>query len=263
MNVASIGLERRLSVLGDRDLLLAATSVASAQNLLRNGGFEDGEPAGGFNTYYGGPLGIPGLRVTGDSVDHIRGYWNAASGLEEPRPNCGSTGGVAQSIDSHPLPGTRCRHLRDGRQSRLGLVGQVRESSRGSMVSEPFTFDGTGRTRSDMGWSVRQWQFVATDLVTEIELFSTVFGGPGDPPSTMSRSRRAVGAAIDPLVTACRGRPVPVDAVVAGVAPFDIRCRSRIRRASTDGETSATAAIVIDGFEWQAADVRGDAPAHA
>ncbi|MEI7656948.1 MAG: choice-of-anchor C family protein [Phycisphaerae bacterium] len=228
--------------------LLAATGVASAQNLVLNGSFEDGPPTGWFSTYGVGSLVMPHWRVTGSSIDHIGSYWNAASGFRCVDLNGGEAGGVAQTIAT--APGViYVVTFSLAANPDCGPAVKTMKVRANAAVSDDFSFDGTGTSRGDMRWSVRQWQFVATDAVTEIELFSAL-SGPCGPAIDDVVVEACIGGAVSPLVTACRGSAVPIEALIAGNPPLTIRWQIE-DASSVDGWSDLVdGALVIGGIEW-------------
>jgi hypothetical protein len=61
------------------------------------------------------------------------------------------------------------------------IVKTMEVSASGSPTAATiFSFDTTGKTRSDMGWTSMQWSFVAGASSTTLRFMSTVVY-PGDP----------------------------------------------------------------------------------
>ncbi len=238
----------RVTSLAAAACLLAATGAASAQNLVLNGSFEEGPPTGGFTTYGGGSLVMPHWRVTGFSIDHISSYWNAASGFRSVDLNGGDRGGVAQTIATAPGVIYVVTFSLAANPDLGPAVKSIRIRA-GSQTSELISFDGTGASRGDMRWSVRQWQFVATDAATEIELFSAI-SGPCGPALDDVVVESCIGGIVSPLVTACRGSTVPIEALVAGPPPLTIRWQIE-DASSVDGWSDLVdGTLVIGGIDW-------------
>jgi len=83
-------------------LVAVAASQASAAPFT-NGSFEltsGGNPGAGFITKAGGDLSITGWVVTGDSVDYIGTYWQAAQGVRSVDLNGNDPGGIQQTFDT-------------------------------------------------------------------------------------------------------------------------------------------------------------------
>ena len=223
--------------------------IATAQNIIVNGDFEDGPPAWGFGTYYGGSFELPHWQVTGNSIDHIFNYWQAASGDRSLDLNGTAAGGVQQSLATSPGV-VYVVTFAMAANAAGGPAVKTMKVRAGSQVSDNFSFDGSGTSTTDMRWSARLWQFVAADDVTELEFFSTVTDGPYGPALDDVRVEACIGAVVDPMVTACRGTPVPVEAHVAGDAPIAIRWQVEDASAVDDWRDLDEGSLFLDGVEW-------------
>ena len=82
---------------------LAQGALANGPELVTNGGFEN--PAvtntGTYDTYPAvrGPTGF-GWTVTGNSIDHIQGYWDPYQGLKSIDLDGIGPGGVSQTLST-------------------------------------------------------------------------------------------------------------------------------------------------------------------
>jgi choice-of-anchor C domain-containing protein len=84
-------------------LTICTLTFAHAGNLLQNGSFEqnaDGlvNPGITFKTLAGGSTYINGWTVTGNSIDYVNNYWQAADGNWSLDLSGDSAGGVQQTI---------------------------------------------------------------------------------------------------------------------------------------------------------------------
>jgi choice-of-anchor C domain-containing protein len=230
-------------------LLGALACAAPAQNLILNGGFEDRLPNGGFATYARGSVDMPHWQVTGDSIDHISTYWQPASGRGSLDLHGANRGGVQQTIST--IPGlTYVVSFAMASNTEGGPAVKTLMVRAGSQLSGEFSFDGTGGSREDMRWSFRQWQFVAADTATEMEFFSTVYGGWFGPALDDVRVEACIGAVVSPLVTACRGSTVAVQSLIAGAAPLTIRWQVEDASAAGGWRDLVNGAMMLDGVEW-------------
>ncbi len=172
----------------DRDLAAGtngptggAKGVAGNANLgaelLTNGSFEDGpEPdldGPGFTPMEAGSTAIPGWTVTRGSVDYIGPYWQHADGRRSIDLNGNEPGAIAQTFRTQPgrkyrltfsLAGNFCG---GGEPAIKTLIVTAAESR------AEFSFDTTGRSYEEMGWSTHTWEFTAVAAQTTLEFTST------------------------------------------------------------------------------------------
>jgi choice-of-anchor C domain-containing protein len=177
-----------------------AVPVAYAQDtksLIVNGSFEEGPAVRLFLNLREGDTSLPGWVVTGEGIDYVAGdYWvssrsaraidldgSARSRKTPPYVQ----GGIAQTFPT--VVGTRYRVTFDlaGNPNQLPRVKPLRVSAAGETVD--FTFDSTGKTGRDMGWTPKSWAFTATGTTTTLEFRSLTVS-----PQT------GFGAAIDNVV---------------------------------------------------------------
>ena len=238
-----------------RGRLLAAALVAAlaggawAQNIVRNGSFEDGLPFGSFNHYGRGATDIPHWEVTRNSIDHIHTYWPAASGGGSLDLNGGSDGGVKQTIVTTPGVTYVVSFAMAGNPDGGPDVKTMKVRA-GQQESGEFSFLTTGASREDMRWSFRQWQFVATQTATEMEFFSTVSGGWYGPALDDVRVEGCIGAVVRPLVTACRGTPAAIASLITGAPPLAMRWQVEDASAPGGWRDLSDGPFTLDGVEW-------------
>jgi choice-of-anchor C domain-containing protein len=150
-----------------------------------------------FRNLAGGDTSLPGWVVTGEGVDYVAGgYWVSSRGpraidldgsarSRETPPYV--QGGIAQTFPT--TVGTRYRVSFDlaGNPNQLPRVKPLRVSAAGETVD--LSFDSTGKTGRNMGWTPRSWVFTATSAATTLEFRSLTVS-----PQT------GYGAAIDNVV---------------------------------------------------------------
>jgi choice-of-anchor C domain-containing protein len=178
-------------------LTIPATPAQDTRNLLANGSFEQGPAVGGFLNLAAGNKSLPGWVVTGEGVDYVStGYWVSSQGSRaidlDGSARSAKTppyvhGGIAQTFPT--TAGARYRVTFDlaGNPNELPRIKPLRVSAAGESVE--FTFDATGKTGRNMGWTPKSWTFTAAGASTTLEFHSLT-----QPPQT------GYGAAIDNVV---------------------------------------------------------------
>lgn len=167
---------KTLSIIRPLALAGALLGCGLAQaNLIQNGSFENGTDPG---VSFSGPLGVGNTSIddwaiTAGSVDYIGGYWQPAEG--------------ARSID---LAGTSLGTLSQTFATVLGQTYSVQFAMASNTAGGPsvktlkaiagdfngdFSFDHTGKTNSDMGWTDKTFNFTAQGALTTLS-FSALNG---------------------------------------------------------------------------------------
>jgi choice-of-anchor C domain-containing protein len=154
------------------------------KNLLQNGSFEEGpEPnENGFISLDEGSKDIKGWAVIRGQIDYIGSYWQHADGK--------------RSLDLHGSPGfggvKQTFATKKGKKYRVSFSlagnvdGGVPEKKLGVKAAgkeEKFSFDTTGKSRTDMGWTTQVWDFTATEDETTLELFTLMDEDPNCGPA--------------------------------------------------------------------------------
>jgi choice-of-anchor C domain-containing protein len=145
--------------------------MKKAANLLHNGSFEQGPDVGDFQPLDPGSTAIPGWTVTRGQIDDIGDAWAAADGYH--------------SLDLHGSPGfggiQQTFPTAKGRRYRVtfALAGSPEAEVRRKRIgigaagqSAEFAFDSTGKSATKMGWVVKEWEFVANDAETTLEIYT-------------------------------------------------------------------------------------------
>lgn len=157
--------------------LLPAGAYAAA---FQNGSFESAsvDPGSGFTTLTTGSTAITGWTVIGNSIDYVGTYWEAADGVRSIDLNGDFSGGIQQSFDT--IAGRTYRVVfslagnPDG-----GPAQKIMSTVATGSSSQSYTFDTTGATRDDMGWSPFEYSFVADSATTTLSFTSSMGGAYG------------------------------------------------------------------------------------
>ncbi|MBW8804191.1 MAG: hypothetical protein AUG49_20150 [Catenulispora sp. 13_1_20CM_3_70_7] len=147
--------------------------AVSVPSVFSDGSFETPTaPVKSFTTRTAGQT-IGPWTVTKGSVDHVgAGYWAAAEGDQSVDLNGGQAGGVAQTFAT--TPGTRYRvtYSVAGNYSAGPAVKTGRVLVNGD-EAQSFSFDSTGKTAVDMGYSTESFEFSAVVPQTTLTFDST------------------------------------------------------------------------------------------
>lgn len=160
----------------------AAGNVASAQNLLTNGGFEQGPVSvGPFLPLNAGALDIHGWRVTRGQIDLIGSAWSSAEGSRSlDLDGSPGSGGVAQTFATQPNRDYTVSFFLAGNGGTTPVIKTIWVTAAGATAGAQF--DTTGTSYTDMKWRQIIWGFRAVAASTTIEFYSgdpIGFGGPG------------------------------------------------------------------------------------
>jgi len=144
----------------------ALSSTAAGAATIVNGSFELGSAPGNYATVASGSSAISGWTIGGTSVDYIGGYWGAADGSRSIDLAGLGLGTISQTVDTivgqaYAVSFWVAANLDGGSAIRTGFVDVGGDKS---LIS----FDSTGKTRSDMGWELRTFEFVALDALTTL-----------------------------------------------------------------------------------------------
>jgi choice-of-anchor C domain-containing protein len=155
-----------------------------ARNLLVNGSFEEGPeiPKGGTSIILeNGSTALPGWVVTLGDIEVVdSSYWKTADGKRSLDLNGNGPGAISQTFKTKKgqkyrvrfaLAGSTPDAARSPKESRLQV-------SVGGKTKE-FTFDVTGKTRDNMGWVRKTWEFTAEADKTTLEFVSLTEGDVG------------------------------------------------------------------------------------
>jgi choice-of-anchor C domain-containing protein len=162
-------------------LILASPEWCSGQ-IVVNGSFESGPtpPLGGLYVPAPDSTTISGWTVSSGSVDYIGSdTWPAAHGSRSLDMSGHDAGTIMQNVSGF-TPGNQYRlsfYLaanNDGSPTLFHLQGSIGSST------QTFTFDATGHTYANMGWSLRTMDFTANNTTLTLALTSLDdgFAGP-------------------------------------------------------------------------------------
>lgn len=201
-----------------RGLLAAVAAVAmlpSAANAAEfvNGSFEAGTPAGSFSTVSGGNnSSITGWTATGNSVDYIGSYWTAQDGSRSIDLNGGAQGGIQQTFDTLAGVQYNVTFWLAGNPDGAPITKNVLVSATGA-TDGLFSFDSTGTSKINMGWSKYTYNFVGTGSPTTL--------------SFASQNAGAYGAALDNVAVNAVPEPATWALMLIGFAAVGFGMRRR------------------------------------
>lgn len=163
-------------------VVAAASNVASAQNLLSNGGFEQGPVnVGPFLPLNPGALDIDHWIVTRGQIDLIESAWVSAEGSRSlDLDGSPGSGGVAQTFATEPNRDYTVSFFLAGNGGSGPVIKSIWVTAAGATGGAQF--DTTGTSYTDMKWRQVIWGFRAVANSTTIEFYSgdpVGFGGPG------------------------------------------------------------------------------------
>jgi choice-of-anchor C domain-containing protein len=151
-------------------LALTASPAAAQIDLLVNGDFEAPIIGGGFQAIPPGP-GLTGWTVGGAGIDHIAGFWQPSSGAQSIDLSALSAGSITQTVNTLlGSPYSLVFDLAGNPDGGDAIKDVLVEISDGPSSVE--TFDITGFSRTNMGWSTRTINFVATSTTTTVTFTS-------------------------------------------------------------------------------------------
>ncbi len=139
-----------------------------------NGGFETPGTAASFMTLPQGSTFINGWTVTRENVDLVGTFFSCSEGRSCIDLDGTTSGALAQTFAT--TAGTPYTVTFDfaGNAGSGPLIKSMRVAAAGT--SQDFTFDTTGKTVTNMGWTTRTFNFTANSSSTTLE-FSSLDGG--------------------------------------------------------------------------------------
>jgi choice-of-anchor C domain-containing protein len=156
-------------------------SAEKARNLLVNGSFEEGPEIPRVGNAYvqleKDSTALKGWVVSQGNVDvKDSSYWKAAAGKRSLDLNGVTPGAISQTFKTKKGQKYRVNFALAGNPN-SGTEKKLQVSA-GGMTKE-FTFDTTGKTRNDMGWVSKRWEFTAEADKTTLEFLSLTEGPAG------------------------------------------------------------------------------------
>ena len=154
-----------------------------------NGDFEEAtvDPGGFYVVLPGGSTAITGWAVTGVNVELVGGFWQASSGLHSIDLSGSAAGGIQQTFATTGGQSYTVTFDLAGDPSAQG--GKSVNVSAGGQ-SQVFTFNTTGKTRENMGYTPMSFVFTAAKRLDDSRVLQP--GGllRGSGPGQCDRGRR-------------------------------------------------------------------------
>ena len=149
----------------------SAPALEKKGNLLVNGSFEEGPDTDKFVSLNEGSKDIKEWIVTRGQIDYVTGYWKVADGKAALDLN-GSPGfgGVKQTFATRKGQRYRVTFSFAGNPEGTNPNKKMGVSAAGQ--KEEFTANTNGKTKEDLGWETKKWEFKADDKETTLEFYS-------------------------------------------------------------------------------------------
>ena len=159
-------------------LVVGLVCINAQANLIQNGDFETPDISGNWRVYSVAPGGFE-WQILPPSIDLVNTYWEAASGDQSLDLDGGFPGGGGVFQDVTTTPGTRyyLSFAFSGNPDWQDIGAnplKPMEVFWGGQLVDLLTFDVTGHTFTDMGWTYYQYQLVAIDDITRVAFHSPV-----------------------------------------------------------------------------------------
>ena len=163
-------------------ITLATAGTAEATNLINNGSFEIGiNPGATFIRLNQVSTGIDNWTITGPgpNIDYIGNLWEASDGRRsiDLDGQIGSAGGIQQTFNTTIGQEYLVTFDLAGNPFRGPQIKQMRVEAAGQFSD--FTFDITGKSVNNMGWTSESWNFTANELQTTLQFTSLTGSGWG------------------------------------------------------------------------------------
>lgn len=153
-------------------LSLGVTASVYAASVTANGSFEMGTDPGIFTPLAAGDTSINNWTITSGNVDYIGTYWTASDGDRslDMTGSDGTAGAISQTFTT--VPGHTYKVTFDLAGNPAGApVVKALEVDAGS-TPQSYTFDTTGKSLTDMGWTQETFTFTATAASTTLTFTS-------------------------------------------------------------------------------------------
>ncbi|MEU6537972.1 choice-of-anchor C family protein [Streptomyces sp. NPDC047000] len=158
-----------------------AAAPAAAPNRLRDGGFELPRVAPNTFREFAAGQSFGPWRVLSGSVDLIgAGFWQAAQGAQSLDLNGNNAGAVSQTFATVPGKSYMVTYALAGNTDCAPVVKTGKVLIDGQDFQD-FTFDTTGKSRTNMGYVYRQVPFAAVGRSTTLAFASTTLGSACGP----------------------------------------------------------------------------------
>lgn len=173
-------------------VLLAAHPAPAGYNMLANGSFEIAtvDPGAGLLSLPQGSTAINSWNVA-QPVNYVGGFWQASQGNRSIGLNTSSSnlvGYIYQDFQS-PNAGVMYQVSFDlAGDPTIGPAAKTMSVAKGTTPIIPpeyqvFTFDTTGKSNTNMGWTRKQWNFWASESspIVDHVTFQSQMSGSGGP----------------------------------------------------------------------------------
>jgi choice-of-anchor C domain-containing protein len=164
---------------GGQGFAAVTSSTGTAQNLVTNGSFETAtvDPGSGLISLVSGSTAIAHWTVGGAGIDYIGGFWQPAEGKRSLDLSALDPGSIQQGFGTIPGWQYLVTFALAGNSGGGPTVKSLRVSAGGQ--SKDFSFDTTGRSTTNMGWTVKSWTFTATSAWTVLQFQALTPGAYG------------------------------------------------------------------------------------
>ncbi|WP_143039607.1 MULTISPECIES: choice-of-anchor C family protein [Bradyrhizobium] len=154
------------------------TATAQASSLISNGSFEAGSFDGAsFDTIHAGNPAISGWTVGGDSVDWIGSYWQPQDGNRSIDLAGNAPGTISQSFATALGQTYLVQYWMAGNPDGAPTVKNLNADVIVDVSAA--SFNDTGFTKSNMGWTLKSFSFVANGTTSTLTFVDTDTGPYG------------------------------------------------------------------------------------
>jgi len=156
--------------------LCLAAGLAQGQTVV-NGSFELGVNPGptSIELNAGDSTSLTGWTVVSGTIDYVGGTWTAGDGSRSLDLSGTSAGQIEQIITGFTVGQNYQLSFLMAANTADGPSVKTLQASIGS-ATQTFTFDGTGHSNANMGWSQRTMNFTATSSSLTLDFNSLVDG---------------------------------------------------------------------------------------
>jgi len=178
---ATLLADGRVLLTGGHSLdVLKNAQIYDPLNVIRNASFESAgvDPGEGHSFLPGDSTAITHWTVGGAGIDYLGGAWPPAEGRRSLDLNGPGSGSIRQVMDTSRWPRYLVTFSLAGNPDGGPAVKSLRVYA-GSQFQD-FTFDITGKSKANMGWTVKSWTFLASAASTTLE-FRSLTSGPYGP----------------------------------------------------------------------------------
>jgi choice-of-anchor C domain-containing protein len=144
-----------------------------------NGSFEIGvSTEDSYLEFPAGDSSIPGWTVGGAGIDYKFTYWRAANGIRSIDLNRLDAGSIETKLTTTPGKTYTIYFAMAGNVYGGPAIKNMTVTANGGSPKD-YSFDTTGKTPTDMGWTTHNYSFVAQSASTQLKFTSTTPGAHG------------------------------------------------------------------------------------